>query len=415
MATPDKRAAESWSREKIQDLEAKHLFPTYRRSNLYAYRGEGPYLYDIAGERYLDFLSGIAVNSLGYNHPRIVQVILEQAQTLIHCSNLFFHPYQGLLAKRLTSLSGMKRAFFSNSGAEAIETAMKIARAFPRKQGKEGKVEILALSNAFHGRTFGALSVTSQEKYQAPFRPLVPEIKIVSHDSAEALEQAFSDRTCALIVEPVQGEGGVIPLTNEFLLAARRLCDEHDALLIMDEIQCGMARTGKFFAFEHFSVRPDVVTLAKSLAAGYPLGAVLGNDRVADTLGPGQHGTTFGGGPLACRIALEVLSVIEDEGLLVRASEMGTLLRKGLRTLGQKHGCVREVRGLGLMIGAELEGDAGKVVERLLEHKVIANVTQQNVLRLLPPLTVRAGQIQEFLDILDVVLSQSLEARGPKA
>ena len=388
----------------IKELEEQYLFRTYKRTELYFSHGEGAYIYDVEGRQFLDFLAGISVNSMGYNHPRIVNVITDQGKKLIHTCNLFYHQYQGLLAKKLTEISGMSRAFFANSGTEAIEAAMKIARAYGRSGGRKGKTKILSLKNSFHGRTFGALSITAQEKYQAPFLPLVPDVEILEDTTVEALKKAFSDEVCALVLEPVQGEGGVFPMTADFMRAAREYCDRYDALLIADEIQCGLGRTGKWFGFEHFDVRPDVITLAKSLAAGYPLGAVLGNERVADVLSPGDHGTTFGGGPLACRLALEVISIIEDEGLIANAEKLGEYLIKGIRQIGKKYPAVGEVRGLGLMIGAELGKDAAEVVDRLRKKGIIANVTHDTVLRLIPPLIINEKQCEEFLEMLYAVL-----------
>ena len=398
----------------IKKIEEKYLFQTYKRTDLYFSHGEGAYIYDIEGRQFLDFLAGISVNSLGYSHPRIVNVIAEQGEKLIHTSNLFYHPYQGLLAKKLTEISGMSRAFFCNSGTEAIEAAMKIARAYGRSRGRKGKTKILSLKNSFHGRTFGALSITAQEKYQAPFMPLVPDVEIVGDMTVKALEKAFSDEVCAIVIEPVQGEGGVFPMKPAFMRAARELCDRYDALLIADEIQCGLGRTGKWFGFEHFDIRPDVITLAKSLAAGYPLGAVLGNKKVANILKPGDHGTTFGGGPLACRLALEVISIIEDEGLIANAKNMGTFLMKGLRDIGKRYPAIGEVRGLGLMIGAELGGDAKEVFNQLLTKGIIANVTHDTVLRLIPPLTINKRQCQDFLEMLDATLGNIELSREPQ-
>ena len=401
--------------KEIKKLEEKYLFQTYKRNELYLSHGEGAYVYDMEGGRYLDFLAGISVNSMGYNHPRIVNVITEQGSKLIHSSNLFYHSYQGLLAKKLTDISGMSRAFFANSGTEAIEAAMKIARAYgkseKRKVKTEGKTKILSLKNSFHGRTFGALSVTAQEKYQAPFLPLVPNVEIIEETTVKALKKAFSDEVCALLIEPVQGEGGVFPMKAAFMRAARELCDQYDALLIADEIQCGLGRTGKWFGFEHFDVRPDVITLAKSLAAGYPLGAVLGNKKVADVFSPGDHGTTFGGGPLACRLALEVISIIEDEGLIENAKKMGAYLIKGIREIGGQYAAVGETRGFGLMIGAELGSDAKEVFDRLISRGIIANVTHDTVLRLIPPLVINKNHCDEFLNALSAVLGDIETAR----
>jgi acetylornithine/N-succinyldiaminopimelate aminotransferase len=392
--------------EEIQALEEKYLFPTYKRAELFCSHGAGVHVYDLAGKQYLDFLSGISVNSLGYNHPRLVRALLEQGQRMIHSSNLFYNPYQGLLAKKLAELSGLSKVFFTNSGTEAMEAALKIARAYGNAKDPNKKSEILTLKNSFHGRTFGALSITTQEKYQAPFRPLVPDVRIVEEFTVEALEKAFSARVCALVLEPIQGEGGVVPLPDEFMRAARVLCDRYDALLIADEIQCGLGRTGKYFGFEHYGVRPDVITLAKSLAAGYPLGAMLGNERVAGSLGAGDHGTTFGGGPLACRLALEVLNVIEEEGLVAQVKEAGDYLFQKLEDLAKKHPCMREIRGKGLMIGIELGNIAKDVVSRLLVKGIIANAAHDTVLRLLPPLIISRKDSDEFLTGLDEVLKE---------
>ncbi len=392
--------------EEIQSLEEQYLFATYKRAELYCERGSGPYVYDLNGKRYLDFLGGISVNSLGYNHPRLMKVLLEQGQRMIHCSNLFYNPYQGMLAKRLVEKSGLSRAFFTNSGTEAIEAALKVSRAYGRAKGGDGKSVLLTLKNSFHGRTFGALSITTQEKYQAPFRPLVPDVEIVEALTVSALEKAFSDRVCALVLEPIQGEGGIVPLPLEFMKAARSLCDKYDAVLVVDEIQSGLGRTGKFFAFEHFDIKPDVMTLAKSLAAGYPLGAMLGSARVAECLKPGDHGTTFGGGPLACRLALEVLDIIDDEKLLARVEQMGDYLMEGLQKLASRYPVITEVRGMGLMIGAELGSIAKDVVERLLKKGFIANAAHDTVLRLLPPFIIGVQDVDDFLAALGQILKE---------
>jgi len=392
--------------QEIRALEDAYLFPTYSRYDAVISHGSGAYLYDLEGRRYLDFLAGIAVNSLGYAHPRLVRVLEQQGRRVMHCSNLFYHPYQGALAQRLAGISGMSRVFFTNSGTEAIEGALKIARAFGRQAQRPDKSVILSLKNAFHGRTFGALSITAQEKYQAPFRPLVPDVAWVEALTADALERAFSDRTCALVLEPIQGEGGIIPLPGEFLRAARQLCDEYDALLVMDEIQSGMGRTGRYFAYQHYGVQPDLVTVAKSLAAGYPLGAILGASRIASALKPGEHGTTFGGGPLACRLALEVLDVIEEEGLLDRVSKLGDYLTAGLGELASRHATIREVRGLGLMVGVEIGPAAPDIVAALRRRGILANAAHDTVLRLLPPFIITEEQIDEFLAALDAVLAE---------
>ncbi len=396
---------------RIKETEDRYLFTTYKRYDLYLSHGSGTRLYDLEGRSYLDFLAGIAVNSLGYNHPRLVRALMEQGQRLIHCSNLFYHPYQGALAKRLANLSGMARVFFTNSGTEAIEAAMKIARAWGHTHGGPEKSQILSLTNSFHGRTFGALSITAQEKYQAPFRPLVPDVGFVDALTVPSLENAFNEHTCALVVEPVQGEGGIVPVPKDFMRAARSLCDRYNALLILDEIQCGLGRTGKYFAFQHYGVAPDLLTLAKPLAAGYPLGAVLGNDRVAGSLQAGDHGTTFGGGPLACRLALEFLDILDDEGLVSKVAGLGEYLLNGLHTLASRHSSMREIRGMGLMVGVDLGGIAKEAVQMLLKRGVIANAAHDTVLRLLPPFIVSHSEIDEFLSTLDGVLTE-IENRG---
>ncbi len=401
-------------REDIQALEEKYLFPTYKRSELFCSHGAGACLYDIEGKRYLDMLGGISVNSLGYNHPRLVKALERQGRRLIHCSNLFYHPYQGLLAKKLVEISGMSKVFFANSGTEAIEAALKIARAYGKARGGDGKSVLLTLKNSFHGRTFGALSITTQEKYQAPFRPLVPDVVAVGETSVSGLEKAFSERVCALVFEPIQGEGGVVPLPMDFVQAARSLCDRYDALLVADEIQCGLGRTGKYFAFQRYGVKPDVVTLAKSLAAGYPLGAVLGNERAAACLGPGDHGTTFGGGPLACRLALEVLEIIEQQNLLAKVASSGSYLIEGLEKLAERHPMMSEIRGMGLMIGVQIGGAAKEVVNRLLSRGFIANAAHETVLRLLPPFIITHQEIDEFLAALDEVMSE-VETSGDES
>ncbi len=392
--------------EDISALEEKYLFATYKRSELFCSHGSGVHLYDMNGKRYLDFLGGISVNSLGYGHPRLTRILTEQGRQLIHCSNLFYHPYQGALAKKLVEVSGMAKAFFTNSGTEAVEAALKIARAYGNARAGNGKPVILTLKNSFHGRTFGALSITTQDKYQAPFRPLVPDIEVVEEFTVQALEKAFSDRVCAFVMEPVQGEGGIVPLPVDFVRAGRVLCDRHDALLIADEIQCGLGRTGKYFAFEHFGIQPDVMTLAKSLAAGYPLGAVLGNARVAESLGPGDHGTTFGGGPLACRFALEVLRIIEDENLIAKVDSLGRYLMDEIKKLAIQHRSIREVRGMGFMIGIEMGAAAKETVSRLLKKGIITNAAHETVLRLLPPFIIEKKHADEFLTALDAVLGE---------
>ncbi|HEV8700411.1 MAG TPA: acetylornithine transaminase [Candidatus Polarisedimenticolia bacterium] len=401
-------------------LEARHLFPTYARSGLRAVGGSGCRLYDDAGREYLDMLGGIAVNALGHAHPRIVAALREAAgeeRLLLHCSNLYHHPYQGPLAARLAALFGLPRAFFCNSGSEAVEAALKLARARARRVlglAASEPPEIVALHGSFHGRTALALSVTGQETYRAPFVPLVPGVTFVAPDDTEALARAASPRTAAILLEPVQGEGGVRPLSPGFVQAARAACDATGALLIADEVQCGLGRTGAWSACRQAGVAPDLITLAKPLAAGLPLGALLGRDDLAEDFGPGSHGSTFGGGPLACRLALAFLDAVEAEGLLAAAQERGRRLAAGLAAIAANGaggfatvdpaGPIEEVRGRGLMIGVALRRPAAGVVEALFERGIVTGTAGERVLRLLPPYVISDGEIDRFLDAFASVL-----------
>jgi acetylornithine aminotransferase/acetylornithine/N-succinyldiaminopimelate aminotransferase len=393
-------------------LEARHLFPTYLRSALRVVAGSGCQVYDDTGREYLDMLGGIAVNALGHAHPRIVAALREAAaddRLLLHCSNLYHHPYQGPLAARLAALFGLPRVFFCNSGSEAVEAALKLARARARrvKRLAAGEVPgIIALDGSFHGRTALALSSTGQEKYRAPFDPLVPGVTFVAPDDPEALRRAAGPRTAAVILEPVQGEGGVRPLAPEVLQAARAACDATGALLIADEVQCGLGRTGAWSACRQAGVVPDLVTLAKPLAAGLPLGALLGRDDLADDLGPGSHGSTFGGGPLACRLALAFLDAVEEEGLLAAVQERGRRLADGLRAIAADGGAgpIEAVRGRGLMVGVVLRRPAAGVVDALLARGIVAGTAGELVLRLLPPYVISDEEIDRFLDTLASVL-----------
>ncbi len=324
------------NREQIAEVEKRVLIPTYDRLPILAVRGEGCYIYDDAGKKYLDFLGGLAVNSLGYDHPEIMATLRDPAENLLHVSNLLYHPYQAPLAEKLTRLSGMDRAFLANSGTEAIEGAMKLVRAYARKHAAPGpfeRFEILAMENSFHGRTFGALSATWPKKYREPFEPLPPGVRLVHLNDVAHLRESFTPQVAAVLVEVVQGEGGVVEIREDFLKAAAGLCRQRGALLICDEIQCGLGRTGRFFAFTKFGLQPDVVVVAKPLAAGLPLAAILAREEVAQAFSPGMHGTTFGGGPLQCRLALKVLEILERPGFLAHVAEMGDYFRKELEKL----------------------------------------------------------------------------------
>jgi acetylornithine/N-succinyldiaminopimelate aminotransferase len=401
--------------DEIAQLEKQVLIPTYDRLPILAVRGEGCYIYDDRGRKYLDFLGGLAVNSLGYAHPEILAVLRDQSETLLHTSNLLYHPYQAPLAKKLTALSGMDRAFFANSGTEAIEGTLKLVRAYARRrQGSPLRDEVLAIENSFHGRTFGALTATWPEKYRKPFEPLLPGIRFVRLNDSGHLRESFTPRVGAVLLEVVQGEGGVVELSQEFLETAAELCRAHGALLICDEIQCGLGRTGRFFAFSKFGLRPDIVVVAKPLAAGLPLAAILAREEVAQAFSPGMHGTTFGGGPLQCRLALKVLEILERPGFLEQVREAGAYFRAQLEALKGEFPVVEEVRGDGLMLAAQLSVPGKSVVRQALEAGAIFNCTQEKVLRFLPPLIIERHHVDELIRVLKPILAalRPLEARS---
>ncbi len=381
------------------DLERDHLLANYARYPLVLHRGKGAWLYDLEGKRYLDFLSGIGVNALGHAHPRIVKVIREQAGLLVHSSNLYYHEYQGPLAQKLTAASGLERCFFCNSGTEAMEGAIKMIRSHGHRISPE-KYEIVSLENSFHGRTIGALSVTGQPKYRSEFEPLLTGVKFVQAGDFAALEQAVTDRTAGIIMEWIQGEGGIFPLTPAYAAKARELADRHNALLVFDEIQCGVGRPGTYFAYQLAdpAVQPDIAVAAKPLACGLPLGALLANAKAAATIAPGMHGTTFGGGALACRVALEFMNILEE--LLPSITKLGDYFRAQLSDLKAKHGFVREIRGCGLMIGMQLDVPGKQMVLDAMADGLLINCTHDTVLRFLPPYIVTEKEIDRAMKTL---------------
>jgi acetylornithine/N-succinyldiaminopimelate aminotransferase len=394
---------------RLADAE-QFLLPTYKRPPVVMTYGRGAYVFDSTGKKYLDFLGGIAVNALGHAHPRIVKVIRREAACAIHLSNLFHNAYQGPLARKLAAWSGMDRVFFSNSGTEAVDGAMKLARLFGRKSeeilGTAAKRHrFLALENSFHGRTFGAISVTATEKYRLPFAPVVPGAEFVGFNDVADLEAKFDDTVCAILIETVQGEGGICPISEAFWNRARALATQHGALLIADEIQCGLGRTGRYFAYQKFSSKPDIVLIAKPLAAGLPLGAILTTEEVASRISPGMHGTTFGGGPLSCATALEFLRIVEDEKLLENIRARGAELRDGLTKLAAKFDFIREVRVEGLMIGVELSVEGAPFVNEAMQCGLLINCTHDFTLRLLPPFIITRAQLREFLRLFELVLA----------
>ncbi len=383
----------------------RYLANTYKRPKIVFTHGKGCVLYDHKGRAYLDFLGGIAVNALGYSHPRLVAAIRREAGRATHVSNLFHNPYQGPLAKKLAKWSGMDRVFFTNSGAEAVEAALKLARARARGKYGDGKTRILALENSFHGRTFGALSVTWTLKYRQPFEPLVPGVEFVRLNDVADLEKKFDDSVCAILMETIQGEGGIYPVSETFWRRARELATQRDAALIADEIQCGLGRTGREFAYQRFAAAPDIVLVAKPLAGGLPLGAMLARESFASTFVPGMHGTTFGGGPLACAAALEFLNVVEETDLLANVRARGAELREGLGALAKKFDFITEIRGEGLMLGVQLSVDGAPYVAEAMRLGVLINCTHEKTLRLLPPYIVKPAHVKDFLGRMEKVFS----------
>ncbi len=393
--------------KQIEESESQVLFSNYKKYPLFVQKGRKCVIYDFEGNRYVDLLSGIAVNALGHNHPRISSVMRKQLKKSVHVSNLFYHPYQALLANKLLGISGMERAFFCNSGTEAVEASFKLARGYASKNKMgEGKNQILTLDDAFHGRTYGALSATANDTYRTPFAPLVPGFQFVKRNDVADLQAKFHDKVCAIIIEPIQGEGGVYPCSQEFLRSARDLCDRHRALLIFDEIQSGLGRTGRYFYFEKYGIRPDVITLAKPLGVGLPLGSVLTSQSISSTFGPGDHGTTFGGGPLACRLGFEFIKILQEEGFLAKIREKGEFFKQKLVALQEKYPFVVDVRGEGLMLAIEVDFPAREIVNQCLRAGFIINVTANTVLRFLPPYIISKKEISRFVKALDKIFSQ---------
>ncbi len=406
----EQNQAPTFTLEQAQDLESQFLMQTYARNPVMLVRAKGSTIYDANGRAYLDFISGIGVNVLGYDHPRVRRVLREHGD-LLHTSNLYYHPFQGQLAEKLAKASGMARVFFCNTGTEANEGALKLARGFHHRQGRIEQTEFVALTNSFHGRTLGALSITGQEKYRTPFEPLIPGVHFIDPNNcadnfAEA-RAAITERTAAVFVETIQGESGIVAVSDEFLKVVRQRCDETGALLVLDEVQCGLGRTGKLFAFENTSVKPDVLCVAKPLGLGVPLGAFLVAEKFVEGLKAGDHGTTFGGGPLACRLSLEFLQMLDEENLMQRVMEVGTFFRKKLRRLQRDvPGAIQEVRGMGLMVAAELTFSGKNVVAKMLERGFLMNCTHDTVLRFLPPYIIKKAEITALVTALGEVLAE---------
>jgi acetylornithine/N-succinyldiaminopimelate aminotransferase len=393
-----------------QAAEKKLLLNTYERNPYLFVSGHGVYLRDENGQDYLDLLSGIGVSALGYAHPAVEATIERQSKRLIHTSNLFFHEFTVELAQRLTEISGLDRVFFTNSGVEAWEAALKLARANAgrlRASGRKIGTKFLALEHSFHGRTMGAVATTHKLKYREPFEPVMPGVEFIRFNDVVDLRAKFSDEICGICVEPVQGEGGIHPISREFFAAARELCNSTGALLLADEIQSGLGRTGKWFAFQHYDILPDITTVAKPIANGIPMGAMLCTNAAAEAFTPGMHGTTFGGGPLACAVAITVIDTIKQQNLLQHIQDTGTFFHEELSKLAACHDAIVDVRGIGLMLGLELSSAdlAKRVAAQLMDRHIIVNRTSETVLRFLPPFILERKHVEAVIKALDEIFS----------
>ncbi|WP_213803319.1 aspartate aminotransferase family protein [Granulicella sp. dw_53] len=401
----------------IQAAESKLLLQTYERNPHLIVSGNGVYLTDGDGRDYLDLLSGIGVSALGYRHPAIEEAIRIQSTRLLHTSNLFYHEGTAELALRLTEISGLDRVFFCNSGTEAWEAALKLARAHAgvlRSEGKQVGTKFLALEHSFHGRTMGSVATTHKEKYREPFAPVMPGVEFVRFNDVADLRSKFSKEFCAICIEPLQGEGGIHPVTQEFFAAARELCDSTGALLLADEIQSGMGRTGEWFAYQHYGIMPDVTTVAKPLAGGIPMGAMLCSEEAARAFTPGMHGTTFGGGPLACAVAIAVIDTIRATDLLAHIRDVGGYFKSKLKSLAEQHDCITDVRGMGLMLGIELNSSelAKNIASQMMERQIIINRTSENVLRFLPPYILERKHVDIAITALEELLTSNAAFAG---
>jgi acetylornithine aminotransferase/acetylornithine/N-succinyldiaminopimelate aminotransferase len=402
----------------IQLEENKLLLNTYERNPYLFVGGEGVYLRDENGQDYLDLVSGIGVSALGYGHPAVEEAIARQSKRLLHTSNLFFHEHTAELARRLTEISGLDRVFLCNSGTEASEAALKLSRANAgrlRAVGRNIGTKFLALEHSFHGRTMGAVATTHKEKYRQPFEPVMPGVEFVRFNDVDDLRAKFSAEICAICIEPVQGEGGIRPISREFFAVARELCNSTGALLLADEIQSGMGRTGKWFAYQHYSILPDVTMIAKPIANGIPMGAMLCTNAAAEAITPGMHGTTFGGGPLACAVAIAVIDTIKRDDLLKHVHDVGEFFHEELAKLAARHESIVDVRGIGLMLGVELSSAdlAKRVTAQLMDRQIIVNRTSETVLRFLPPFILERKHVEIVIKALDEIVSATYAGAVP--
>jgi len=395
------------TRELIEN-EKKYLIQTYKQPMMVLNRGEGIKVWDLEGRMYYDFIGGIAVNSLGYCHPKIVEAIHKQSKTLIHCSNLFYAAPQIILAKELVKLSCGDRVFFGNSGAEVNEAAIKLAAKYFKEQDKE-KYKMIYMKDSFHGRTIATLAATGKYKYQKDFLPLLPAFKQAIFNDLDTVKEAYDEKVAAIMVEPVQGEGGIHIATAEFLAGLREFCDSKDLLLIFDEIQCGLGRTGKMFAYQNYQVEPDILTLAKPLGGGLPLGALIAKEKFASVFKPGDHGTTFGGNPVACAAAYAFLEVLQQDDLLAECQKKGEYFREKLQVLKTKYAdYIKEIRVIGLMVGLEVSKEGPEIVKKMIEEGFLINCTAENVLRFLPPLIVQEEEIDGMINALEKIFKEMI-------
>lgn len=386
--------------QEIMDLDKKFVMQTYGRQPLALSHGKGAEVWDVEGKSYLDCFAGVAVNNIGHAHPKVALAICHQAQRMIHCSNVYYTQEQVELAQLLTQVSPHDRVFFANSGAEANEGAIKLARKYT------GKGEIISTDNSFHGRTLATVTATGQDKYKEPFKPLPGGFKHVTYGDIQAMVEAITEDTAAIILEPIQGEGGVIVPPEGYLQNVQNICRQRDVLLIMDEIQTGFGRTGEMFASTLFGVEPDITTIAKAMGGGYPIGAILANEGIASAFEPGDHGSTFGGNPLGCAAAKAAIEVILDENLVHKSQELGAYFKANLEEMASKYEIVKEVRGKGLMIAIELTNNCGNVVTEAREQGVLVNCTADTVVRLLPPLIITKEQLDVVVNVLDGALAK---------
>lgn len=381
--------------EDIVQRDLEYVFQTYTRQPVALREGRGAILVDVKGREYIDCVAGIAVNNVGHCHPRVVEAIKEQAKHLMHASNLYYIESQGVLAEKLARLTGLDKVFFCNSGAEAVEAALKLARKVM------GKTDIIAAEGSFHGRTLGALSTTYKEKYRKPYEPLIPGVRFVPYNNLDAIQDAINNKTCAVILEPIQGEGGINVPQDDYLRGVREACDDAGTLLILDEVQTGFGRTGRWFAKEHSGILPDIMTLAKAMGGGFPIGAMLARENLAASFGRGDHASTFGGNPLACAAALASIQVIEEENLVEKSAANGRYFLEKLASLDKEY--VIELRGKGLMIGMELAVKCEDIVDRARERGVLLNCVSENILRFVPPLSITRKQIDTVVEVIDEV------------